>query len=525
MPKPVQASSYTFRDIINGGFLYVDKTPTIYELIRYSKGVYFLARPRRFGKSLLISTLDEIFQGNKELFQGLWLYDSAYTWQTHPVIRIDFSRLQVTTAEELKAGLIRYIRQIAQQFDVTIGEGPYYAQFEDLILGLATEKQVAILIDEYDKPMIDNLQNLAEAQRIRDTLKGFYTMIKALDQYIRFVLITGISKFSRVGIFSGMNNLDDLTMDPRFATLLGITEEELRRDFQEHITAFAKREGVSTEQLLQQIREWYNGFCFIEGCESVYNPFSTLQLFKKRRFANYWFETGTPSFLIKLIKEREYDIQPFEHLEVPELSFSTYEIESLLLIPLLFQTGYLTIKGYRQDEFGEIYTLSYPNYEVKRSFLTHLLSAYNQIEVVLSESHLRRRLYALSKGDLPQFFNILEVFFANIDYDLQLDYEKYYQTIFYLIFLLLGVQVTAEAKTNQGRIDAVVELATDIYLFEFKLNRSAEEALTQIKAGEYYQKYRLKHKAITLVGANFDSGKRKITDWRSEVDQSSTANS
>jgi hypothetical protein len=326
MPKPVQASSYTLRDIIEGGFLYVDKTHSIYQLIRYSKGVYFLARPRRFGKSLLISTLDEIFQGNKELFRGLWRYESDYAWHVHPVIRIDFSLHRIRTAQELEVRIQRNLHLIAQAYQINLDEGPFDIQFEDLIRKLAVEKQVVILIDEYDKPILDNIEQLAEAQQLRDTLKSFYTIIKAMDQYIRFVFITGISKFSRVGIFSGMNNLDDLTMDPRFATLLGITEDELRRDFQEHITAFAKQEGVSSAELLKQVQEWYNGFCFVEGCQSLYNPFSILQLFNKQRFANYWFETGTPTFLIKLLKEGNYEIEQLQELRLRELAFSTYEI-------------------------------------------------------------------------------------------------------------------------------------------------------------------------------------------------------
>lgn len=519
MPKPVQASSYTFRDIIEGGFLYVDKTRTIYDLVRYSKGVYFLARPRRFGKSLLISTLAEIFQGNKELFRGLWLYNSDYNWQTYPVVRIDFSRHAVKSAENLEQIIDYFIKEIAGQYGVTLNGFDYQSRFDNLIQQLGREHKVVILIDEYDKPLIDNLENLNAAKEIRETLKNFYTIIKASDQYIRFVFITGISKFSKIGVFSSMNNLDDLTMDSRFATLLGITETELRRDFYEHIVAFAQQNAISTETLLQQIRDWYNGFCFVEHCESVYNPFSTLQLFNKQRFANYWFETGTPTFLIKLIKDRQYDIQPFEQLEVPALAFSTYELESLELIPLLFQTGYLTIKRFQRDEFGEVYTLSYPNAEVKNAFLAYLFSAYNEIEVALSESHLRRLLVALQNQDLAQFFSVLAVFFANIDYDLQLNYEKYYQTIFYLIFLLLGVRVTAEVKTSQGRIDAVIELTNHIFLFEFKLDGTALTALQQMKDQNYAQKYRLKGKPLTLIGARFDSAQRKVIDWQSEMDQ------
>ncbi len=517
MPKPIQASSYNFRDIVESGFLYVDKTHLLYELVRYGKGVYFLARPRRFGKSLLLSTLEEIFLGNKELFKGLWIYGSDYRWQAHPVIHLDFSRYQVNSVDELKLRTQHYLQQIAQQNGLTLDEGPFDIQLVDLVIKLSRQRQVVILIDEYDKPILDNIHNLEEAKAIRNTLKAFYTTIKSLDAYIRFIFITGISKFSRVGIFSGMNHLNDITMSPQFATVLGITEGELQEYFLEHIAEVSQQKGVSENALLDELRQWYNGFCFVENCPNVYNPFSTLQFFYNQRFSNYWFETGTPTFLIKLIKEREYNVEPLDHLEVPELTFSTYEIESLSLIPLLFQTGYLTIKDFRRDQFGEIYTLSYPNYEVKNAFLTYLLSAYNEMEVALSESHLRRLLYALDAHDLPRFFEILAVFFASIEYDLHLDYEKYYQTIFYLIFLLIGVRIAAEVKTNQGRIDAVVELRNHIFLFEFKLNGGAQTALQQIKSHEYAQKYAHKGKPITLIGATFDTGKRQISEWAHEV--------
>ena len=520
MPKPIQPSTYTFPDLIKGGFLYIDKTRHLYELIRGGKGIFFLARPRRFGKSLLISTLETIFHGHRHLFQGLWIATSDYEWPVHPVIRIDFGRMQVSSADELKAGIERYLRQIARQHAVTLGDGPYYALLEELILALAAEKQVVILIDEYDKPLTDNLTNLAEAEKIRDVLRGFYTLIKSMDAYLRFVFITGISRFSKVGLFSAMNNLTDITMTPRFATLLGLTEDEVRRDLQEQIAAFADETGMTEGEMLEKMRYWYNGFCFAADSPNVYNPFSTLQLFYNRRFANYWFDSGTPTFLIKLIKERQIDITSFAALEVPELVFSTYEIARLDLIPLLFQTGYLTIKESRQDPFGTIFTLSYPNREVENAFLSYLLSAYDETELAFSQSHLRRLYYALDKGDLSEFFAVLELFFANIDYDLQVNQEKYYQTIFYLIFLLLGVHVTAEVKTNRGRIDTVIEVGDRVFLFEFKLDGSAEEALAQIRQHAYYQKYRKPGKTVTLVGVSFDSAKRTISDWQSDIDQS-----
>ena len=512
MLKPVRASSYTFRSIIDGGYLYVDKTQYLYELVHGTIGVYFLSRPRRFGKSLTISTLEEIFRGNKELFKGLWLYESDYDWQQHPVIRIDFSRLQAKSAVDLQERIVRHLQRIARDHGITLEPGPFDVMWDDLIVALAAEKQVVVLIDEYDKPILDNIDNLEEAILIRDTLKQFYTVLKALDQYLRFVFITGISKFSKIGVFSGLNNLDDISLDARYATMLGITESELRENFQEHIALFAEKDDCTTEDLLAKIRQWYNGFCFVGGAESVYNPFSTLQLFSKQQFANYWFETGTPSFLIKLLKQQNYPVEELQSVTVRGLSLSSYEIESLSIIPLLFQTGYLTIKGY--DATQEVYTLSYPNMEVEDAFLTWLLSAYNGRERGLNDNFLWQMLTALQANKLDSFFSILNVFFANVPYTIQLQDEKYYQSLFFLIFKLIGLRTEAEVATNQGRIDCVIETAKQIFLFEFKLNKSAEEALQQIKETEYYEHYQLQGKPLILIGANFDGTQRKVSEWK-----------
>ncbi|CAK8725097.1 AAA-ATPase-like domain-containing protein [Candidatus Electrothrix laxa] len=515
MLKPLPTSIQTFCDLINGGYLYIDKTQYLYELIRDPKGVYFLARPRRFGKSLLISTLDEIFQGNKELFKGLWLYDSPYQWQQHPVIRIDFSRHSVKNAAELERVLEYFLEEIAEDQGITLKGFDSQSRLDNLIRQMGRDRQVVILIDEYDKPLIDNLENLAEARKIQRLLKDFYTVIKSMDQYVRFVFITGVSRFTRVGVFSSMNSLLDLTMHPDFAGLLGLTEEEIKHSFQGYLTRFAKEKNISEDALLDKMRRWYDGFRFVDSSERLYNPFSTMHFFHNRRFANYWFETGTPSFLIKLIKEQNFDVTRLEQLELRETAFSTYELENLAVIPLLVQTGYLTIKEYDQE--NRKYTLGHPNYEVKDAFSVHLLGAFSSVNYGLGESYLWQLIDALQAGELEEFFTILDVFFANIDYQLHLKYEKYYQTIFYLIFLLLGLRVEAEVETNKGRIDAVVELKEAIFLFEFKLDGNADEALRQIITREYYQKYSLKEKPVTLVGVNFDSRKRGVAEWRSKI--------
>lgn len=512
--KALPVTTADFNSIINGNYLYVDKTRHFYDLVKDRKGAYFLSRPRRFGKSLLLSTLEELFLGHRELFRGLWIDNSDYDWQAHPVIHLNFAQEPTLSAETLVDAINSYLTEIADAHNIRLEEGPYYRRFRHLIQKMAEKNTVVILIDEYDKPLLENLHNLEEAKKIRDTLKAFYAVIKAMDRYIRLSFITGISKFSKVGVFSDLNNLTDLTMNAAFATALGLTETEIRHYLADHIRDFASKEGISEETFLEKMRKWYDGFCFAPEAENVYNPFSTLNLFYHQRFANYWFESGTPTFLIRLIHRQNYDVEQLHGLELGELAFSTYDLEHLAIVPLLFQTGYLTIRNYSPEK--QRYQLDYPNYEVESAFLVYLLDAFSYSQQGFSEAYLEQILDALQQNNLERFFVVLKVLFANIDYDLHLDYEKYYQTIFYLIFMLLGLRITAEVKTNNGRIDAVVELDQQIYIFEFKLNRSAQIALDQIKNSIYYQKYMLRGKSITCVGANFDTETRMVDDWKSE---------
>ncbi|NHZ71783.1 MAG: AAA family ATPase [Aquificales bacterium] len=510
--KPLPIGIQTFRDVIEGGYLYVDKTQSIYDLIRHPKGILFFARPRRFGKSLLLSALQEVFEGNRDLFRGLWLHDAPYQWEQHPIIRVDFSRNPIQTAVELKQDLQWRFAQIAQAHGIELEGQSYTHQFENLIFQLASHKKVVILIDEYDKPMLDNITDLAEAQRIQETLKRFYTVLKSMDAHIRFVFLTGISKFSKVGVFSGLNNLQDISMDNQYAALCGFTQNELETVFPAYLHELAESDGVETAVLHAQIKQWYNGFCFSRKCVPVYNPFSILLLFQMKEFRNYWFESGTPTFLIKLLKNRNYDVRQLDHLEVNELAFSSYEIDTLQIVPLLFQTGYLTIKGY--DPQSRLYTLSYPNFEVEHAFLYYLLGAFGSVDHTISGGYLWKLIRALQSQDLDRFFEVLNIFFADIPYDIQLKQEKYYQTIFYLLFKLMGLEIEAEARTSHGRIDAVVDTPDTLFLFEFKLDGSAEKALAQIQEREYFARYLDRAKPLTLVGVNFSAKTRSVADWQ-----------
>ena len=494
----------TFRKLIDGNYLYVDKTEHIHRLI-VQGSVYFLSRPRRFGKSLLISTLNEIFEGNKELFKNQWIYNSDYAWEKHPVVRIDFSKSKARNSDELINYIVYQLDKTAQLYGITLEQTQYDIKFDELLTKLSGINKVVVLIDEYDKPIIDNIENKELAIELREILKGFYTIIKACDEYIRFVLLTGVSKFSKAGVFSGLNNLEDISMDPMYSSLLGITLKDLKSCFKEYIDQFAKTEGVGKSELIEKITCWYDGFCFSRSCEKVFNPFSVLLLFKKLCFGNYWFESATPSFLIKLMKEKNFNIKRLSGIEVREEAFGAYEIENLTALPLLFQTGYLTIKEY--DKTFMTYILGYPNFEVENSFQYSLLCSYSDTQV---DGYLIDLIRALRNDDFETFFETLRIFFANIPYDLQINREKYYQTVFYLIFSLIGLEVEAEVKTNKGRIDAVI-IDKDIYIFEFKFGGDKDQALNQIKDKKYFEKYQGKGKKIYLFGVEFAD--RNVGEW------------
>jgi hypothetical protein len=376
--KSLPVGIQTFRDIVQNDYLYVDKTEKIFDLVNNPKGVYFLSRPRRFGKSLLISTLNEIFEGEKELFKDLWIYKADYAWKKHPVVRIDFSKSKARNSDELINYIVYQLDKTAQLYGISLEQTQYDIKFDELLTKLSEINKVVVLIDEYDKPIIDNIENKELAVELREILKGFYTIIKACDEYIRFVLLTGVSKFSKAGVFSGLNNLKDISMNAGYSSLLGITRQEMESCFKEHIDQFLESEGIDKSELIKKITYWYDGFCFSRSCKKVFNAFSMLLLFDNAEFSNYWFESATPSFLIKLIKVKGFDLNRLDRVKVGESAFSSYDIENLKVVPILFQTGYLTITGYDKERME--YTLAYPNFEVKNSMTECLTEAYSFVE-------------------------------------------------------------------------------------------------------------------------------------------------
>lgn len=508
--KPLTTSIYTFSDLIRGGYLYVDKTEHIHGLVREYKGQYFLARPRRFGKSLLISTLKSIFLGQRDLFDGLAITETDYDWQTYPVIHLDLAAVGGRTVEEIEARLLRRVRRCAAQNECSPEADNCYDAFEDLIMELGDRSgRVVILIDEYDKPLLGHLgeEIAGDIQRL---LKQFYSVIKGTDPYQRFVLLTGVSKFSRVSVFSDLNNLTDLTMTRQAATMLGYTQAELEANFGGYIRGLAEAQNMTVEQALRTLRDWYNGYQFEENAETVYNPVSVMKSLQEQKFKNYWFETGTPTFLMKVLKGQPVDM---EEMTVPDLAFSTFEPDDLHPLPLLVQTGYLTIKDTRTIGRRREYVLGYPNYEIEESFSAWLAQHFSNISPPELNSALHSMVAALDEGRVDDMLGHLKVFFSGVPNTITLDHEKYYQTIFFSVFKLMGTMIEAETSTNIGRIDAIIKTESDIFLFEFKLHGTAEEALEQIQEKEYAAPYLDDPRPLTLVGAAFDPGTRNLGEW------------
>ncbi len=509
--KKLPLGIQTFKDIIQDNYLYIDKTKDLYNLIKDGGKYYFISRPRRFGKSLLVSTLKEIFSGNKELFKGLWIYDKL-EWKKHPVIHIDFSGMDLRTPETFLNNLENRMSDLLKDNNFEVDEKKSYKEnFRFLMEKLSKQEKVVILIDEYDKPIVNFVDNIEIANKNREILKNFYETIKESDQYIRFAFLTGVSKFSKVSVFSGLNNLRDITLEEKFATIAGYTENELFNYFDEYIKSTSDKLHVTPEFLKDTLKDWYNGYSW-DGKNFVYNPYSILSVFTVQKINNYWFQSGTPTFLIKLIKEKSIEIKKFENIEASAAMLDSFEIENIDVESLLFQTGYLTIKEIIEYSISErVYILSYPNTEVKESLLKNILN--NFLESGNNDILVGKLYRSLNKNNLEEFFNILNDIFINIPAVIFMsNKEAYYHTIIYLILTLIGVKISVEVYTNKGRIDAVIETETHIYVIEFKMSNS-KEAIKQIEAKKYYEKYISSGKTITLIGIAFNMKERNIGSY------------
>ena len=513
--KNITSSVYNFEDLIQGNFLYIDKTEYIWQLIRPAKEMYFLARPRRFGKSLTVSTLKAVFEGKKELFKGLAIYDKPYDWKPHPVIHLSFGDYNVDTdaQKELSGYLMAKIKQVAESYSIELTNETPGLCFGELIDKLYVKGSVVILIDEYDKPILDNITN-PKISQIQKHLKGFFSVLKERNAKERFLFVTGVSKFCHVSLFSDLNNLTDITMDGRYATMFGYTQEELEVNFGDRISALAGAQDIDAYK--EKIKDWYNGYRFHQNAKTVYNPVSLAKFLESDgEFNTYWFSTGTPSFLLELAKQKEFDFETALKEPVPQVTFSAFEIDNIDPLTLLLQTGYVTIKG-TEERFGQTwYYLDFPNTEVTTAFSAYILNRYAGKTQTDGVRFVAEFATSLLNNDLKKLRKAMEVFFAGIPYDVHKKQESNFQGIFFSIFRLLGAYVEAESATNDGRIDAVVQTPKAIYLFEFKLDNDST-ALEQIKKKEYFKKYLLDNRDIYIVGVNFDTVKGNLIGWEEE---------
>ena len=513
----IATDTYSFERIREGGFVYVDKTAILKLLADGSIGTqFFVARPRRFGKSLAISTLQCLFEGRRDLFKGLAI-EPDWDWsKTYPVLRLDMGSCQGNTVEAVWANIRKQLTKESERLGMPLRDGSVSAQFDFLVGDLADRSptgKMVLLIDEYDKPLLGHLGK-PDVNDIRDALKEFYSVIKTNEGVQRFAFITGVSKFSKVSIFSDLNNLNELSMDARVATLFGYTHDEVRRNFPESLVALGEKCGLDEEATFAKLVQWYDGYRFEENAEPVFNPVSVGKCLSARKFDPYWFETGTPAFLLRLMTENPVTL---DDIEISQTAFSVYEPAKPGLMPILYQTGYLTIKSARDDGGIRLYRLCQPNFEVATAFSESLSADFSHLDELEHASLLTQMVEALRHDDVNDMLDALSCFFANIPANITVKREKYYQTLFYAVFVLIGARTHAECWTNRGRVDAVVETPCGIYVFEFKLNDTAAAALAQIKSKGYHEKYLRQGKKVTLIGAAFDAEMRNLSDRQIEV--------
>jgi hypothetical protein len=487
-----------FREVITRGCVYVDKTMFVHKLLTTHK-YYFLSRPRRFGKSLLISALDYLFRGQKELFEGLYIYDQ-WEFDEYPVIKISFANIGYREIP-LEEAVLKYLKSIAVSYKIEIDLDSASIAFRDLINQLYQkfDKKVVVLIDEYDKPLIDYLdkENLHKATGNRAILKSFYSILKDADPYLKLVFITGVSKFSQVSIFSDLNNLNDITTQEVYNEVCGISQQELESYFSEELEVFDK----------EKVKEWYNGYRWNLKGNTVYNPFSILNFFNNGEYINFWYSTGTPTFLMKMCREQQ--LYELSNVTLSQTAMNAFDVDNLKIFPVLFQTGYLTIKSYN-DLLG-VYHLDYPNSEVKSSFVEGLLEVYSGSQEPISSEILHQLYLALTECDKTQLEKGINLAFSHIPYDLWINNkERYYHTILHLLFTLLGVRITSEVHTKDGRADMVIQLNNHVYCMEFKLDKSADEAIQQINERGYLDKYTGTNKTLHKIGINFSSVDKKV---------------
>ena len=501
-----------FESLRKDGYLYVDKTKLIYQLAKTGR-YYFLSRPRRFGKSLLISTLEAYFSGKKELFKNLAIEELEKEWIKHPILHIDLNTEKYDTPESLENILNFTLVKWERLYGTSSSETTFSLRFRGIIERAyeQTGQRVVILIDEYDKPMLQAIGNEELQQKFRNTMKAFYSVLKTMDGFIKLAFLTGVTKFGKVSVFSDLNNLIDISMDEQYVELCGITEKEIHDNMEEDLHILADRQKMTYEKVCSELKECYDGYHFVENSIGIYNPFSLLNTFYKMKFGSYWFETGTPTYLVELLKKSNYDLQRITHEETDADVLNSIDSTSRNPIPVIYQSGYLTIKGF-DNRFG-IYKLGFPNREVEEGFVKYLLPFYTNIDLIESPFQIRQFVDEVEQGDYNAFFRRLQSFFADTPYELIRNLELHYQNVLFIVFKLIGFYLKAEYHTSRGRIDLVLQTERFIYVMEFKLDGTAEEALQQINDKHYAQAFATDKRQIFKIGINFSNETRNIEKW------------
>jgi hypothetical protein len=512
----------TFKKMRENDYVYIDKTEHVYKLAR-TEGVYFLSRPRRFGKSLLISTFKELFKGNRLLFKDLWIEDKWDWSQTRPVIHLSFAQMGYKNLG-LEKAILYELNELSLQHDIKFTTEDYSLQFRELIENLYTKHgKVVILVDEYDKPIIDFLEKgqIEQAKENQIIMKSFYSVIKDAEESIQFLFITGVSKFAKFSIFSDLNHLTDLTLHQEFTTIVGYTQEELENNFEDNIEFTMQKLAISREDLLATMKKWYDGFSW-DGKNLLYNPFGILNFFSNRAFRNYWFATGTPTFLVKLMREK--GLYEFESQRVTDVFLEKSNLDSLDIVSVMFQTGYLTVK--EMDLMTGEMLLDYPNQEVRDGMYQFIIDDLSRTPTgITSHITVKDLSKAFTMNDLEQVKRIINTLFSDVPVQLydknQSDKkrelalsERFFHSIIHLIFKYLVVFIDSEVATSMGRADSIVQTPTHIYIFEFKYNKSGAAAMTQLLKNNYADKYRTSGKKITGIGVNFKHETRQINSWQ-----------
>ena len=500
-----------FEKIRRDGYCYIDKTALVYQLVK-TGSYYFLSRPRRFGKSLLISTLEAYFSGKKELFEGLAMEGLEKEWKRYPILHLDLNIEKYDTPDSLDDILNRNLVAWENLYGSDPAEVSLSLRFAGVVQRACekTGERVVILVDEYDKPMLQAINSPELQDAYRSTLKPFYGVLKSMDGYIKFALLTGVTKFGKVSVFSDLNNLMDLSRDLRYFDICGISEEELLRDFSDDIHELASANGQTFEQACDRLKEDYDGYHFCPDSPGMYNPFSILNTFAKKTYGSYWFETGTPTYLVELLKKSNYDLEEVSHVETDANILDSIFTDDNP-IPVIYQSGYLTIKGY-DKRFG-IYTLGFPNREVEEGFMNFLLPFYANVNKTSSPFEIKKFVTDVESGDIDGFMERLQSFLADCPYELAKDIELHYQNVLFIVFRLAGLYTKVEYHTSRGRIDLVLQTDSYVYVMEFKLDGNAEQAMQQIEDKQYALPFAKDSRKVYTIGVNFSSETRNIDKW------------